>query len=232
MENVSMPEIYLRYCITGAILLLIVLVGCDSERLLSYNYQAQDPPKISTVHGSVRHSFSNIPLVGAQVEIDSWITQTDWDGNFSLNYFLSVDDQYNRPVPFIVSLAGYYPIDSTIIILPNETPLFPHLVRASPVILSATLTPPDQVQATVFDYQGIETIDTVIVSGQYIGTDPNSNRVIWRDYPLNRQITVDANTARYSGELGTELPGFINFTRVRIYARDKEGFEIQTEFIF
>lgn len=216
------------------LLAIFLIPGCDSDRFFGYEYSAQKPATITKISGLIRHLYTGEGVDNAQISVDTQSVKTNSDGTFDLNFILGVNEQFNKTYSVKIRAEGYYPLDTTIVIFPNENNVNYILDYGSPVVLFAELLPPFHTTATVLDYQGIATVDTVNVLAYFVDSVPNSNRTIWREYPMVKTQTIDELTAVYEGFLDydTDLPGMLGHSRLRIYARDNEGFVKDQLFLF
>ncbi len=214
--------------------LIGLFIGCDSDRYLSYNFTVDSPAKVTKISGVIKHLYTGEGVKNAQITFDTQFVESANNGEFLLNFILSGDEQFDKTYPVRITAEGYYPLDTTIVIYPNENVASYVLDYGAPVVLSAELTAQNLAFATVRDYQGISTIDTVTVLGYFIDTVPGSNRTVWLEYPMVRTQILDERTAIYEGfiQYDNDLPGSLVYSRMRVFARDNEGFEKDQVFLF
>ena len=220
------------------ILILFVLlnlsgwfVSCDSDRYLSYNFTAESPAKVAQISGTISNLYTGQPVENAQIIIDNQFAETESNGEYLLNFILGGDESFNRSYNVRITADEYYPLDTTIVVFPNLNEAKYILDYGAPVVVSAELVEPAIARATILDYQGISSVDTVTVLVAFLGAFPNSNKLLWLEYPLIRTQVINEKTARYETVIEYDN-GILLFSKMRVIARDNEGFVKNQIFLF
>ncbi|MCB0288158.1 MAG: hypothetical protein KDE57_15975 [Calditrichaeota bacterium] len=220
------------------ILILFVLlnlsgwfVSCDSDRYLSYNFTAESPAKVAQISGTITNLYTGQAVDNAQIIIDTQIAETESNGEYLLNFILGGDESFNRSYDVRITADEYYPLDTAIVVFPNLNRVCTRGWDALPVVVSAELVEPAIARATILDYQGISSVDTVTVLVAFLGAFPNSNKLLWLEYPLIRTQVINEKTARYETVIEYDN-GILLFSKMRVIARDNEGFVKNQIFLF
>ena len=219
------------------LLLLWMGAGCDSDRFLGSNYEARSVASVIRIEGELQNVFTGDEVDSAEVSINFQRAYSGVDGHFSLNYVLEANAGMSVPVPLTIRADKYYPIDTTLTVLPADNYLNVSLTYAAPLVPFSQRFPPGSnpdaypIEALVFDYQGIATVDSVKAIGLY--WDGTYKIRVETTFPMVRRQVVDQYSAWFEGE----LPGFIYNLNVPepslsaiysgihgIYVRDNEGY--------
>jgi len=203
---------------------------CDSDKYLGYNYSAEKLDNRVIVAGQVRDFFTGQPVANTTVNFGGVITSTLADGSYQLVYLLQADEGFGRAVPVIFSRDKYFPLQSSLVIYPQDNSLDARLVYAAPIIRSSTFQ--DSVcTATVFDYQGVTDIDSVFAMVTYVDVD--SGYTVPRTFPMPLQSQLDDNTGVFQTVVKDSLDaGRLDRHRYRIFAIDKSNFTDARFFFF
>lgn len=206
-----------------------LLTRCDSDKYLGYNYSAEKLDNRVTVAGQVQDFFTGLPVANATVNFGGILTFTLADGSYRLEYPLQADESFGRAVPVTFSRDKYFPLQNSLVIYPVDNTLDARLVYAAPIIRSSTFQ--DSVcTATVFDYQGVADIDSVLAMFTYVDVD--SGYTIPRTFPMQLLSQPDDNTGIFQTIVKDSLDiGTLDRYRYSIFAIDKSNFT-DTRFFF
>lgn len=215
----------------SAFLIFFCVFSCETDRFLGHDYTAESPAQVAQISGSVTNLYTGQAVDNAQVIIDTQIAETESNGEYLLNFILGGDEPFNRSYNVRITADEYYPLDTAIVVFPNLNETKYILDYGAPVVVSAELVEPAIARATILDYQGISSVDTVTVLVAFLGAFPDSNKLLWREYPLIRTQVINGKTARYEAIIEYDN-GILIFSRMRVYARDNEGFVKNQIFLF
>lgn len=201
-----------------------LLMRCDTEKYLGYSYNADLPDNSVTISGKVVNTFTDQLVEGAIVDVNGQTTGTNYYGEYSFTYVVAIDEGYSRPIPVTVTKENYFPLHTSLVIYPtDDNVLDARLVYAAPIIQQSTYV--DSIcSAEVFDYQGVNDIDSVFTINAYI--DADSGYAFLDTLPMPRTNILDANTGLFQVVVpdcvGTgQLAGSV---RYQILAIDKSNF--------
>jgi hypothetical protein len=209
------------------LLSLLTLINCDTDRFLGYNYEAESLVESAPISGRVTNIFTSAPVTSATIKIGSYETLTDINGGYLLVYSLGTDEERDRPIPVTVSAPNYFSKSLETIIYPQALELNFSLEYAAPIIESAVITPRDiltvNCDATVFDYQGVDDIDSVIAVFTYFDSLKARTEI---PVDMTRLQILSQNRAAYqcTARYVNRLYGDLNTKGFQIIAKDKSGF--------
>lgn len=197
--------------------------GCDTQKYLGYNYEAENYVEIASFYGRVSNSFTGEYVPFATIRIEEQGARADERGNYRFNYRLSNDARLGKEVELVISAPNYFPHLEKKSVFPGTFELNVSLGYAAPIIESTGCYDMTFCQAIVFDYQGVEDIDTVSAHFQYIGAN---NTVTYEfDAGLKRLRTVSPNRAHYQAAVEPVSPQYGTLNRwYTVTARDKSGY--------
>ncbi len=208
----------------------VLLVCCDSDKYLGYNYSAEELDNRVTVTGQVRDFFTGLPVANATVNFGGVVTSTLGDGSYRLVYILQADESFGRAVTVTFTRDKYFPLQSSLVIYPLDNSLEARLIYAAPIIRSSSFQ--DSVcTATVFDYQGVADIDSVFATVTYVDVD--SGYTVPRTFPMQLLRQLDDNTGVFQAIVKDSLDaGRLDRHRYSIFVIDKSNFTDSRFFFF
>ncbi|MGH1366781.1 MAG: hypothetical protein ACRBF0_24700 [Calditrichia bacterium] len=200
----------------------LVIVGCEADRFLGYQYAAEPLAEFVGVSGKVVNTFDRSEVVfEAMVSFEGQSAATDRQGDFQLDYALTGDEQFDRPINVRIEQEKYYTLDTTLVVRDGVSGVVWPMVYGSPRIASSvrdSLT----YTTTIFDYQGEQTISKVQCAVYFRDGDDDDTQLF---LDMERIDTVDANTAVYRQTFPQTT--FINGEPV--YIITKRGHQIDAE---
>jgi hypothetical protein len=206
--------------------LLLLLLRCD--QYTGYNFDADSPQQTAKIYGIVENTFTNDPVINAFIRIGNLTTYSDNSGEYSVLYPLQTEEERDKPIPVVVEANNFFPFETSIIIYPNSTKLDIPLEYGAPLIKQNAfvytvyqLDPIYICQAIIFDYQGIDDIDTVQATFYYAKGDTD---VISFKVMMDHIQNISDNTAYYQKIARVNAGEWILRTRYDIRVTDKEGF--------
>jgi hypothetical protein len=206
---------------------ILFFFSCDTEKYLGYNYEADQFTKEARIIGKVTNLFTNEPVWRAAVQINDFSTITNVDGEYSLGYILSQDDEFNKEALIIVSAINYHSDTTLTLIFEDQIEKNFQLEYGAPIIEATVNYQLTCCQAIIFDYQGVD--DIVSVQGHFRYFSDSSGYVALEfDTTLTRKDTVSANRAYYQAKVEPVIADGIDTLRLSpthsITAIDKSGF--------
>ncbi len=213
----------------GVIILLCsaLIIGCDTEKFLGYNYDAEKFTETAFVSGKVTNKFTDKPVKEATIQIGQQRSLTNDLGFFTMDYILTEDAKLNKEIPITVSAEDYHSLTSSRVITPDSIEIDFRLEFAAPIIEATVNFQLTYCQAIIFDYQGINNIDTVFAHFQYVNS---STFLVVREFDagLEQKQVVSENRGYYQT---TVVPSVIENNDTlflsptyTITAKDKSGF--------
>lgn len=211
-----------------AALSLLLLHSCEADRFLGYQYEAEAVSQFVTVSGKLVNTFDRAEVVrDAQVTFEGQAADpSNRQGEFSLDYAITGDEQFDRPINVRVQQPRYYTLDTTLIVRTGVDNVVWPMVYGSPRILSSVRS--DRTYTTtIFDYQGEDTISRVVCAVYYRNSD-DDDHLYYLD--MEKVATVDSKTAIFQQVfpptviVDDEQRIFIGARGHQIDAFDVEGF--------
>lgn len=203
------------------LLMFLVLTGCDSEKFLNFNYEAERLSKRARVSGVITNKFTGFGVAFARVQIDDQETMSDSAGGYQMEYILSADADQGREIPLRIEAENYHILEMRRVFYPEETRLDVELEYGAPIVEAAVMVNARICQALVFDYQGMDNIATVTVRLHY--RDDSNNIVQTRDVIMSYRGEEAPGLGRFQADVPADYPrrdgDFIIVT-----ALDKDGF--------
>ncbi|MEL6820585.1 MAG: hypothetical protein AAFP70_02390 [Calditrichota bacterium] len=220
-----------RYLLAAMSLLL--LQSCETDRFFGYQYEAEPVSQFVSISGQLVNTFDRAEVVrDAQISFEGQAAEpSDRQGVFSLDYAITGDEQFDRPINVRVQQPKYYTLDTTLIVRTGVDNVVWPMVYGSPRLLSSVRSE-RMYTTTVFDYQGEQTISRVICAVYYRNPD-DDDHLYFLD--MEKIAVVDGNTAVYQQVfpptiiVDGEQRIFIGARGHQIEAFDEEGF---TELFF
>jgi hypothetical protein len=202
----------------------VLLLQCDTDKYFGYSYNADLPDNEVTISGKVINTFTEQMVSGAIVNINGQTTETDFQGEYLFTYTVAEDEGYSRPIPVIISKENYFPLHTSLIIYPTDDNILDaRLIYAAPIIQESTFI--DSIcSAQIFDYQGVNDIDSVFTIHAYIDSD--SGYAFLDTLPMPLVNILDANTGLFQ----TVVPDCVGTGQLAVTARyqilaiDKSGY--------
>jgi hypothetical protein len=206
---------------------ILFFSGCDADRYLGYNYEADQFNKEARIIGKVSNLFTNEPVWKATVQINDFSTVTNLAGEYSLNYILSKDDEFNKEALIIVSAKNYHSDTTLTLIFEGQTEKNFQLEYGAPIIEATVNYQLTYCQAIIFDYQGVDDIVSVYGHFRYL-SDSSGYVALELDTTLTRKETVSANRSYYQVKVEPVIADGNDTLRLSpthsITAIDKSGF--------
>lgn len=208
----------IKYIILSPLIFLIS--SCDLEKFTGYDHEADPIPDSAKMYGTIDSNHDQKPIKDAMILIGDQATFSDDNGEYLFYYYLGEDDDRNKPVNIRISAARHLPLDTSIVIFP-ENQLSKTLTYASPLILRIALV--DTIcQAEIFDYQGAD--DIIQVTGTFFYKRSNERQPSLTTKVGLTRVAVDMpNTAYYQTTLIDSIVGIgrLMTSSFRIHARDR-----------
>jgi hypothetical protein len=130
--------------------------SCDLDKLTDYDHDANPIPESARMVGTIRDKHTLKPIEDASIQVGNQFTLSDENGDYVFFYYLGEDDERNKPVDVRISAHNYVPIDTAIVIFP-ENEVNKNLEYGAPIIQRITVV--DTIcQAEIIDYQGADDI--------------------------------------------------------------------------
>ena len=209
----------------------LLLWQCDTQKFIDFDYDARPLARTVEVAGIVSNVFTGEPVPSAQLSFEGQLTSTDENGEYDGHYLLSLDDNANRPVPIYITAEKYFPLDTSLIVFPVRNQLNAQMTYAAPILLSGVLGSDRIATAIIFDYQGVDNIDSVFALGWYDrGDGPRVRFYHPEQMTLVRQI--DQHSAEYQVALPHITWAALVTSRIRFRMVDRDGFEEDKLIIF
>lgn len=213
----------------GILFISLFFAACDSDKFLNYNYDAERVLEVAAVTGQVTNLFTGVPVMEAQIQIGAQTTTSDDSGFYRLDYELSADDQLGSDVDIVVTADDYHALTTSRQFFPTPTTVDFRLEFGAPILQTISFPELSFVQIRLFDYQGVDNIDSVYAKVSYI--DPATNSVSGvLTLGLDHVEDLDSRTAHYQTvvlalhpDLGSASPSIL------VGVIDKDGFSLERE---
>lgn len=211
-----------------AALTMFLLHSCETERFLGYQYEAEAVSRFVSISGKLVNTFDRDEAVReAQISFEGQAAEpSDRQGVFNLDYAITGDEQFDRPINVRIQQPKYYTLDTTLIVRTGIDNVVWPMVYGSPRILSSVRSERTYT-TTIFDYQGEQTVSRVQCAVYYRNSD-DDDHLYFLD--MEKISTVDGNTAVYQQVfpptvvVDDELRIFIGPHGHQIDVIDEEGF--------
>jgi len=148
-----------RILVSALFCSVMITNSCDMDKLTGYKHDADPIADSALLFGTIRNKFSLDPVNKATLIIGTQTTLSDTNGEYSFYYHLDQDEERNKPVSIGIVAHNYLPLDSAIVIFPQNE-FNSNLEYATPIIKRMVLLN-GICQAEIFDYQGAEDITEV-----------------------------------------------------------------------
>ena len=146
------------------LVILLILPGCDMEKLTSYSYEDSSGKDSTSFSGHIYRKDTREPVAGAKIVINLRKAIADSNGYYLLQIQYNDDINRNLPVPFFVTAKNFALYEERVEILPEPMRKSINIVWAVPIINEPIVDRLDgEMAAAAFisDYQGVETIKLV-----------------------------------------------------------------------
>ncbi len=189
------------------LIFMLVLTACDTERLTGFNYQANGISQTAKISGRVVNIFTSEPVEDVIVSFRGQSTVTNDAGEYSLDYLLAADEEFNKPVDAIFSNENFFELDTTFIVFPTQNNFDVKLVYGAPIITDSERLglSSDELhiilRATIFDYQGVNDIDSVVAQTWYYWDNGVNDKTVIEPIQMTQITVIDANSALYEAFL-------------------------------
>ena len=202
------------------IIVVLCLTNCDSEKWWGFSYDTEPLPESAKFHGTIIDKFTFEPIKLAHISVNKQTAITNNNGDFLFYYHYSEDEERNQPVPITIWEKNYLPLDSTLIVFP-ENRLDIQLEYATPEILNICLVDTlSYCQAIVHDFQGFTDISLVEIRLAYgeLGAMVPS---LYIKMPMSLVLTDSVNIAYFQllAPDYIEGSGYL-LSRYEVYAKD------------
>lgn len=182
---------------------VITTVGCDLNEFTGYKHDADPIPDSALLFGTIRNKFTLDPVNKATLIIGTQSTLSDTNGEYFFYYHLDQDEERNKPVPIGVFAHNFLPLDSAIVIFPQNE-FNSNLEYATPIIKRMVLLN-GVCQAEIFDYQGAE--DIAEVYGKFYYRRPGERNIsLTTRILMNKVFTEPPNVAYFQTLVDVTLP--------------------------
>jgi hypothetical protein len=174
--------ISIKYKIILSVILFFILLSAflSCEEFTGSQTESNLQTTDIIISGSITDIFTQNEVSGASVQLgENYQATSDVNGQFSIHYQLTTDDERNKPVSLQISAANYIPFKQELLIFPVDYQLKISLTYAAPIIRESVLVfhifpeigvPLYVCQALVEDYQGYQDIDSVKVIFYYLNS--------------------------------------------------------------
>ncbi len=202
----------------------LFIFSCDSDKFLSFNYEAEQILEISTVTGRITNQFTGAPVNDAVIQIGLQTATSDADGFYRLDYELTTDNELGQEVDITISAEDYHEFTTSRQFFPQPVELNFQMEFGAPIFEAISFAELSFCQVRIFDYQGAEDIDTIFAQIPYL--DPTTRDVVAeRTVGLELIEILDINRAHYQAVVPAEDPQLGNAAQaIRVTAIDKSGF--------
>jgi hypothetical protein len=217
------------------ILCILFFLNCE-KYINSYTDSNLNDREIK-VSGTVVNEFTGHPIKRAEVNFGGQGSVTDHLGQFELRYFLTVDNDRNKPVEMKVSATNYFDFIRSSIIAPIDYTILVSMTYAAPIVENSVLVRHYfvveemdlvVVQALVFDYQGVDEIDSVGTALYYRNEEDETLRT--SNIPLRFVEKVSEKAAHYQA---VAIPTYQDIWHIQkffdIYVEDSLGYSTFVE---
>lgn len=184
---------------------VLIINSCDLDKLTGYKHDADPIPDSAILFGTIRNKFNLEPVKNAAVVVGSQTAFSDTNGQYSFYYRLDQDEERNKPVPIGITAHNYLPLDSAIVIFPQNE--FNKKLEYAPPIIKRMVLLNGVCQAEIFDYQGAEDIMEVYGKFNYRRAGERHNSLTTR-IQLIRAFIDPPNTAYFETNVDVTLPSY------------------------
>jgi hypothetical protein len=207
--------------------LLFVLLSCDSDRYLGYNFSTETLTKSMLVTGRVTDTFTGNAVAGAIITVEDQQSATNQQGFFELRYIFNADADQGRPVPISIRAENYLAYETSMEIFPGTMELNIALDYGAPIIVDQAIVVGASVcQALIKDHQGQQNLTAVTVRLHYREAQ-NGN--IYKTVDLEMVYRGDhaPNMYRYQANIPNDYPVTQFGDLITVTAVDADGFSDQ-----
>ena len=210
---------------------ILTLLGC--EEFVSSQTNSNLQKTEINISGTVRNVFSQSVVYGATIKLgEDYQAYSDYNGQFSIRYVLTTDDERNKPVFLQISAPNYFSFQQELVIYPLDYNLEISLIYAAPIIQESVLVPyqfPESrdpifvCQVLLIDYQGYSDVDSVKAIFHYLNDQTQEVRRLVS--PMLYISAVSQNSAYFEA---TAFPDISDIWKIQNYyeisAVDKSGY--------
>ncbi|MCB0261988.1 MAG: hypothetical protein KDE52_06920 [Calditrichaeota bacterium] len=214
----------MKRAIIFLLLILGFISGCDSEKFLKYNYDAETLAKQVVITGNISNQFTLRGVENAKISFEDQFVITDYFGNYELRYQFSADADQGRAIPVRIEAENFFVLDTTQVVFPEPMTFNVKLEYAAPIIEDLAIVVPENVcQALILDYQGVENLSSVIVRLNY--RDQQSGTVYTtRDVAMSYVGNHSTYTYRFQCDIPADYPVTDKGDLILLTAQDADGF--------
>jgi len=203
------------------LIMFLFSTGCNSEKFLKYNYDAEELAESAAISGTVINKFTRRGVAFAAIEFEDQKTTADSVGGYFLNYILSPDAGQNLAISIRIDAVNYFSLDTSLIVFPEDTRIDFSMEYAAPIIEAVVIVNSQILQALVRDYQGTGNIDSVKVRLHF--KNSNGTTVRTEDIPLAFLGEQAPNVGRFQAFTPPDYPPSETHFIIG-FAKDKDGF--------
>lgn len=198
--------------------------GCDSEKFLKYNYDAESLAKQAVITGNISNQFTLKNVENANIYFEDQFATTDYFGNYELRYQFSADADQGRAISVRIEAENFFALDTTQVVFPEPMAFSAKLEYAAPIIEDLAIVVPENVcQALILDYQGVGNLTSVIVRLHY--RDQQSGTVYTtRDVPMSYVGNYSTYTYRFQCVIPADYPVTDKGDLILLSVQDADGF--------
>ncbi len=214
----------MKRAIIFLLLMLGFISGCDSEKFLKYNYDAESLAKQAVITGNISNQFTLKNVENANIYFEDQFATTDYFGNYELRYQFSADADQGRAISVRIEAENFFALDTTQVVFPEPMAFSAKLEYAAPIIEDLAIVVPENVcQALILDYQGVGNLTSVIVRLHY--RDQQSGTVYTtRDVPMSYVGNYSTYTYRFQCVIPADYPVTDKGDLILLSVQDADGF--------
>ena len=138
-----------------------MVIGCDSEKFLGFDYQADALSQTAKIKGRLVDKDSNDPVEDVFISFDGQDAKTFTEGKFELDYYFGIDEELGKFIPITITSEKYFPLDTSMMIFPGENEFNAGLTFGAPEPLGTWEVENERFRTVVRDFQGVDDIDQV-----------------------------------------------------------------------
>ena len=159
---------------------MAIFTFLSCEKFISSQTESNLQKTEISISGSITDIFTQGEVYGASIQLgENYQTFSDVNGQFSIQYQLTTDDERNKLVSLQISAPNYFPFNQEMVIYPVDYDLEILLTYAAPIIRESVLVlhqfvefdiPLYVCQVLVEDYQGYSDVDSVKAIFYYLNS--------------------------------------------------------------
>jgi len=185
------------------------------------------------IAGTIRDILNQSVVNGATIQLgDDYQVFSDINGQFSIRYILTTDDERNKPLSVQITAPNYFPFTQELVIYPVDYNLEISLIYAAPIIQESVLVlyqftdfdiPLFVCQILLKDYQGFSDVDSVRAIFYYLNNQTQEIRQLIA--PMVYIAAASQNAAYFEATAYPELSAVWELrSYYDISAVDKSGY--------